>query len=790
MTFLSKLSRKKRKKGFALIATLFTVIVVFTLGSLVIAGYISQSRETRAKKQEIMASRLAKAGAELVLNYMSCNHENFGDSSSKEIWVVEDQNTGLPYKLEEYTDTGDPVILRQGNGIAEELKFNITRTWDDTNKLYSYDITILPDRVLTADGQYTGNIKVRLIQARFVPAGEPVGQSGQPHQYIIESIGRVFRSGDSTPVAQKKIEVRFREKSALDNLMFMQNHRAYDMVGNGVPPPNANDGTNNMAGIPKNLKANGSIVIDGNSNFASETAGNFQFFDIDGVEFLGSVSINQSTNLYPGGTTQADIDDMFKGGLLTDQPSMGLPRKDSYMSNDDNGDGSITLAETGNAIRLAQDDSGTHPNGDSFVKAYYVCGNNDGFSTPSGIIGHNTASDPSIWTGSYGVDTSNPYEDMSTNIPADIEFDGSGTKRAPGFATYIVELTDDSGVGRLTLKKKTAFTNQTVTLLNNVKLTQFKNGLLYIEGGNIDIKGQCNGKITIVTGEHPTREAYAYDVKVEGLASPVRQYSTIRKNMDVYPSNPEYWVPGKISNGKVEWVKPVYSKETSFNPGSDSNSEHIYLPYDSSQLPVQIDPATGTVTGSFHREGPFKVGGRWVWPSSDLIRNTVTNVTDGSQWTGMYRDTEREGNAIIGDDITYTDAPSNALGIIAKNYILLNADDVIASGHTLDVRAVLMSFDHSVQFDDVNLANKTTWLSQPNMDGTFNFTGSIISQYADVEGKTDGTGYTIQNLLWDSNLQNAMPPHFPHWDMTQMDDETIMEFVILSYQESGALKTN
>jgi hypothetical protein len=59
-----------------------------------------------------------------------------------------------------------------------------------------------------------------------------------------------------------------------------------------------------------------------------------------------------------------------------------------------------------------------------------------------------------------------------------------------------------------------------------------------------------------------------------------------------------------------------------------------------------------------------------------------------------------------------------------------------------------------------------------------------------VEGKLDGTGYTTQNLKWDPNLKNSMPPGFPSWDITQMDPKTVMEYIMLSYQDKGSLKVH
>jgi hypothetical protein len=769
-----------KRRGVALIATLFTVAVVLILGLSFLVLSISENRNSRLEKESAMALQLARSGAELMMNYMSCNRANFGDKQSKPIWVLEDQFTGLPCKLAEYPNPSDPLIFRETNDLAEELKFNVTRAWDEQKSAYFYDVTITPDRKLDPDGNYLGRIQLRVIQARFA--------QGQPQQFVLNSVGRIYRHGDSLPVAARQVEYRVREKAAMDNLMFMQNHRAYDMVGNGVPPPNASDGTNNASGIPAGYVARGSVVIDGGSDFAYETAGNYQFFSTDGVQFLGSVSINQADNLYPEGTSQEKIDSLFRGGILTGQPTVGLPHKEGYMNSDLDGNGSLTLSEQGRSAMMAMDSSGTNPKGEGYVKAFWKHGDNSGFTTPPGKIGHSRAPSPETWSGEYGADPEDPHDNMAVDVPADVEFDGTLANKNPGFATFLLELYDQDGTGMFTLKKITRYTNKEIILMKDVKISLLKNGILYFEGGNVDVKGTCNGQLTVVSAESPYREAFAYDVKLEGVAEPIRQYASIEQNMNVYPGSSNYWVPGKINNARIEWVRQAFSKTNDYDP-SLPNSDYIYLPYDDPRLPLRVDPATGNVSGEFPREGPYKIGGRWVWPGNDMIRHSVTNLTadDGGK-TGLFQNPEKEGNAILGGNLDYSVGGGNVLGIIAKNFILINDDSATAVNPIINIRAVLMSFDHSLQFDDVNLAGKSTWISTPGMRGRFNFIGSIISQYADVEGKIDGTGYTVQNFAWDTNLTNNLPPNFPHWDITMHDPQTIMDFVILSYQDKGSLK--
>jgi len=642
---------------------------------------------------------------------------------------------------------------------------------------YHYTIEVSPDRTFGTSGAYTGRIEIDLIQAIF--------KSGQPPQFVATATGTLFKAGSTKMVAARQVEVRFREKSALDNLLFVQNMRAWDMVGNGVAPPNANDGSNDSVGIPANYTANGSVVIDGNSEYATETSGNLRFFnpDSDNVHFYGQTSISQQQNYDSQGRPISEDTNgkIFQGGLMTGQTSVGLPEKNNFMSVDYNGNGSIATSEQGTAVTLAKDRTGTNPvTGQAYSKAYFRCGDNDGITgRAANEIGHSKATKPERWCGEYGLpNTAANISAMGQNIPADVEFDGLMLNSKPGFAKFIVEF---SSSGTVTVKKTTAYTKQTVTLLNNVRVDSFKNGMLYFEGGNVEVKNAQNnggfkGQLTVVSAEDSVREATSYAITT-AAGKTITQYSTEERNRSVYPNNPELWTPGKISGQQINSVVQQYS----------AGAGSIYVSYNSSSLPVRVDANTGNLTGSFDRVPPYYVGGKWVWPGESTIKNTIKNVAkEGGGYIGVFNDIEREGNVTIGGNLTYAGGGNNALGIIAKNYILLNSDNVSVNSPELTVNAVLMSFDHSVQFDDVNMSGKDSWISQPGMNGKFNFTGSNISQFADVEGKIDGTGYTSQSLTYDQNLKTTLPPNFPRWDFMKMSQDAVIEYVVLNYQDKGA----
>lgn len=781
MNFLKKLLRspKKKEKGIALVSTLFAIVIVFILGIGFLGIAMVESKTTRAEKEAVYALQVANSGAELVLNYLSIAGSGTNgsweyDGHSEYTICVKERNPGVNLK---------DGTLAEVDGT--KFNFRIERQWKsagtegETYGWWRYTFYITPDRKLDRDNMYLGKSTVGMKQKIF--------KMGQPVQFFLESTGEVYKSGDSTtvPLARRVVDVRFREKAALDYLNFTQNARAWDRAGLAEPPPEDGNSYNNSVVIDKNYTASGEFCVDGDSAHSNETSGNFNFKSTEDVSFYGSVDINKNGNMNGSSElTQENEAKVFKGELTKGNPSIGLPEYSSFMSKDLNGDGTISAAEKGNAVTLAEDTSSDGSN-KSYINGHFKCGDNQGFSGLSaGDIGHSKADNATVraqwYQGPNAADPNNPKDNMAVNLPADIEFDGNksgdGTSNThgskPGFAKFTVEFMKD---GKVKIYKTTAYTKQTVYLAGDsnsgVSIDRFKQGTVYFEGGNVEVKNAANnggvkGKLTIVSAEDPTREPTGYSGRLKSGAT----FSQSEYDSGV----------GKVA-GEINFVKQTYS------PSS------IYREYDNASFPVKIKPKNGggyDYEGEHSRaEGPWKVNGKWMWPGDPNITNTYAKDKEGK---GAFAGPEREGNVTIGGNLTYTSDGDNSLGIIAKNYLLLNTfDDNGNQLQTLNVNAVLMSFDHSLQFDDANMAGKSKFdFSKLIKDGKLNFLGSYIAQYADVEGNaSSGVGYLRQTLTYDQNLKTTMPPNFPKWDVYKMDPGIVVEYKILNYTDKGAVQT-
>ncbi|MFP4498483.1 MAG: hypothetical protein ACLFQV_09765, partial [Vulcanimicrobiota bacterium] len=667
-------------------------------------------------------------------------------------------------------------------------------------------------------------------------------------------IGDDISSGTIQPVATRQVEIRFRPRTPFEHAQFFQNHQAYDYAGNG-PRPNSTDGTSAAVYIPEEYKVRGDIRIDGNSEFATDTAGNMNFWDdgtgskfYDTVEFNGRVTINKNDNDFKVSGTQEQINGMFKGGIKKGEGSMGLPNEENFMTLPPiNETCTMSEADYGIAATLAQDNE-KQPGG---VQALFRCGDNDGWDTavgatkaaPAGEVGHNAAGSEEIskWKSEHGASDA---DKLDQDIVSDVEFDATMGNDKPGFAKFIVEFDQN---GDVTVKKRSAYTNRQAILLDKVKPEKFPNGILYFEGGNVEIKyyhAETNGSftaeadrtaaqrrqdavvkapITVVAAEHPVRQPFAFKVKTKN-GKTYTQYAdkTLNKQLidgDISPltgtTAPPTGsdTPGKVQlvpGDKITDVEPVYSET---NPSSSLYVGNTHSLFEAGNADLfKIDDGDTDPSNDKFNNLPVKdSNGNWKFPGEKYLVNkdTKDELISNENDIGTFGiDDTLEGNAIIGSDIEY-DNNEACLGVVAKNWVLLNPDEMknhdpnvgvpTDDDKTLDVRAVLMSFDHSIQLDDENLAHKSSHykdadfkdIYDPPKNMTFNFEGSMISEFSDVEGKTDGTGYTKQNFSWDSNLKHVLPPSFPTWDFVQIGQNNpaaLLEFVVLSYDDNAGSK--
>lgn len=195
---------------------------------------------------------------------------------------------------------------------------------------------------------------------------------------------------------------------------------------------------------------------------------------------------------------------------------------------------------------------------------------------------------------------------------------------------------------------------------------------------------------------------------------------------------------------------------------------------------IYADAARTYFTDNPHTKPPY---------TARQITGSPTADNTKKYWPPPPAEVEREGNVQITSDITYgaggSEAPS--LGLVSQNYILLNDKQ---GDNNLRVDGVLMSLEHSVQFDWDNQAGNPNHdkLMVEGVQRSFELNGSIIGGFLDVEGDSKKRGYYKQKFSHDDNLRFQLPPAFPRWDKTTSTATGVAwNWVIMNYVDKGTL---
>lgn len=573
--------------------------------------------------------------------------------------------TGAHWGLGTFNDGNSPVkesfhlnpTTGQGNlALGNAVRVKVTGNGATRDITFVDPTTAQPYKVLI-DGRTQAVVTVKMTEIRV---------ENQPSHYHIVSTANVQDlSGNS--LATRVVEGRVREQSALDFMHFIQNAKAWDVSGQS--PSDAK--TKNIVGMPEGYEEKGKIRVDGGGAVA-DTAGTLKFYgkgDTDQTrwKFDGDVTIagNKDSVEFADPGADKNLNNIFTGGLKASAQSLGLPQKNGY-----------------GAYARTKATSNASAN-NKFAAKFTIGGNSSNVGTS---------------TDGTGV--------PDVAVPA-------GNDARPSFAK--IEVTLDGN--NVTIRKVNGGASKQ---LYSGPATGINNGVIAVEGGNVEVKQGANpwtGRLTInaddvadrATPEDGSTKSYPLGGNTI-YADAARDYFT---------DNPH--------------VKPPYTaKQITGNPTADNSKKY------------------------------------WPPPAAEV---------------------EREGNVQITSDITYgaggAEAPS--LGLVSQNFVLLNDK---AGDNSLRVDAVLMSLEHSVQFDWDNQAGNPNHdkLIAEGVQRTFELNGSIIGGFLDVEGDSKKRGYYKQKFSHDDNLRYQLPPAFPRWDKTASTATGVAwNWVIMNYVDKGTL---
>lgn len=749
------ISRKKR--GVALVFALFTAALLVSMSATVVALSIRHGRDGSVANYSDQALQAANWGIEATINYMGVT-DNWEKNRTDGMYSLYSTSFHLKRTTVGRDGLGKTAKFfikdasSNGTGIGSQAYYGLnykTSTKVGEENWRTADTRIIefgdfasgannsnPYKIIYDDGTFA-MVSVAMTEIRY-----PI--TCQPSQYQLVAVSKVYASEtggkkgttanntkDGYLLATRVVEARVREQTAFDFMHYVQNAKAWDV--NGTDPAQC-VAAQNVVGMPFNYKENGRLRIDGGSSVPG-TAGNFNFFDTDGNG--RAIKDSQLWKFNGDVTIAGDRRNIsFSSGQGWDN------YKDKANSIFVNG-----LRDTAPSLGLPKSEDYCQYARDMAA---------DKWSTGKGskevniVIGGNSttvkSNDRTGIDDVYFVDNTYNYQDHSKTDSLDI---------TPRISKVQIVLDGDrikvKKVGGVNYEKSAYYPAYGGE--NGIAVSSIKNGILTVTGGNVEVVSaySSNGKpkpfkgnLTIVADVDASRETATND--------PNRDYARNNggKGGSIYSERARRLYEDEVNGGVAN--PPPYSQK---QLGLGSSNERCIVP-----VPVQV----------------------------------------GSEGKSSYKKTqqEREGNAIIASDIKYSDSGQPRLGIVAKNFVLLNEskqpddksniDDQLKN---LSVDAVLMSLDHSVQFDWDNWAWNPNHdkLMKTGLDRYFNLNGAIVSGFLDVEGDNQRRGYYNQQFKHDENLRYQLPPSMPRWDRTAgpTGRGVVWNWLILNYIDNGAL---
>jgi len=826
--------RNTKPKGVALAFALMTALLLMTLSTTVVGLSMRHARSGSESDYAQEALYAADWYLNASLDYMkvggiSVTHKNgysnpYTDSTTLQSLTygtnvlgrsdvsVEAIKLDTPEAAKEYgvNPGNDPKLVRFHQINGDPLVYFPS---EDVSEGYKVN-----DRFSVCD----------VVIEKNDPQTGAYGTRGTPGTYHLTIYSRVYdgSAADAVKAAQasgntsikdyptdgllatRVIDVIARNEGPMDYLHIIQDGRSWraqgiNLDGGGTSLFNnllANRGDSakvdkylknglNVCGFPINYRENGRMRIDGGTRMQKKNMGTIKDSKgkdvyIDGTaNFFGSQSDytirtrgfsseftqNESfkTMKFNGQTAENmkgdTLSNIYRGGVRDEETPIGLPQSGENSNWDENG----------KRIVKAYKDRETYQKFAKEKAQEQVPGTSGMYSAVFDIKGKvdKNAASSGVYVGS-----------VPDGVVPDVYSAGDGSDYRPSFAKIVVELGDSKGKttqNNVFIYKENAGKRQLIKAVNSTKIN---NGIISVTGGNVEVRSHNNeefdGDVTIVSDVEATREdsLNLYNVADNGdfsKKSGVKQPSSIRSRESIYSDIArtffekqeerlaEYKAdPSKIDrvatrtvNGKKEPILPPYTIKDldaglkKFGIKGDSDTVYTY--------------------------NKGKNAKAYVWP------------------TPTSEATEREGNVYITSDIKCKNSSGKrgTVGIVAKNYVSLNDKDVLkkskndASKQSLNIEAMLFSFDKSVQFDwnnDAGNSKEAFNALRKNADKReFNLTGCVVSSNLDIEGSEEGVGYLIQEERSNLSVDNPAP-YLPAYS------EGVGRWVIVSYTDTGS----
>lgn len=792
------ITRKPRvKKGVALIFALFTIAILFSISTTVVALSLHDSRATRVANYNDAALHAANWGIEAAINYMGQPGLNFNPS---------DPEVGATSQWVNWASTsfgtGRNLVLTDGvKNLALNNQVNVKVSSLSGTQLKKYFGLDYSGKILGEDRwqsdhdgrgsdsrlinfmNINGNYRLKLgngdnyAEVEVVCTEFRYPNSNQPSQYQLLSVAKVFADDgrvadkDRVPLATRVVEARVRESVACDFMHFIQNARSWDALGVNLGPSktaydreteSGRDIARSAVFLPEGYIETGRLRVDGyadndpEGNEVKRYLHNYKGTALDGkLAFFSPDGFKTNKYIFQGDVTTAQSSKNYeyrnrKGGEVKTFAQGNKSTKNLFNGSLRDGVTPLGLPQ----IETYYDDvNRTLNKGDGKTKMVFKIASSNSVNQASDIKASKTVGKcPDI------------AQAMTT-----VERDGkkvSVPSATPTFATVRVEIKGNevkvlkynSALTRINpINKEVEIDPNYVEVLKQRNISDIRAGIISVEGGNVEVVNVKEFNGSGLSNDYIDSSKTSGNGLLNGALTVVANVNTARDNS----------LNGRRGGSALysDKARQFYEKNPYVN----------VPPFSQQQLGI----------------GSSNVKSIWPTPANSAI--------------------EREGNVILASDIAYDSSFNKGtsklptLGVVAKNYVLLNDKSVNSrvkntpeKKNQLRIDAVLMSMDHSVQFDWNNMAANSTRNYQEliaNRDiknsksyRTFKLNGAIVSGFLDTEGDTNGRGYYDQKFSHDENLRYNLPPCFPRWDIGTFAGKGIFgDWMITAYEDKGAI---
>lgn len=730
-----------------LVMALWVTGALATLALLFVVMILDDSRGSRQSAWQVMSAEGAEWGVETCLSYMG-RGGNWQAAFDEERLIFFDLlNADQPNGQEHLSAASGQqssihVQVEAGDGADSALR-----------TLRLVDPSLPQGAVLQIDSDMLAKVAVEVR-----PVTTPLASygPGQAPQYLLSSRCELFRridlqqGGEWTPVAVSQLEAQVRPEVETTALFHVQNLRSWDVPGGGIGNPNLAD----KIIIPSVYKSAGSVKVTGtdpneSGSAWSAQAGNLRFQDPTSSEmvFQGQLSVNQLNNLDLAGNSVSGANaENFPGGVVFGADFLPFPSTERFLSEDSNGDGQLDMSTSAGlsgelgllASAALETDAPETPHGES-VSGYYRVGKE--------LVVEAHQRNPRLPSQTSTIPLA--QQDYRPPIPeVEVRLKEGGFIEVNFWETTAGDGGFTSQAGNLNSVASLELGSAGGPLGQSFHVDQLKNGLLYIEGGQV-----------VVHSELESGEAAEFEGRLQIVAAE----DAVRRGQV------------KRGNGTQTYAN---SAQSLYHPAVKQ-----YMDWQVSRMALPSDDPNHLPAAQF--QSPPYTAGQLRQASQaggvSVSLSDLASVSDSSPyWMNPSAAAEPEGNLVVAGDILKKEGTNSLIGLTAENYLLLN-DRTIgqkAKPNELEVQGVLTSFEHSLQFDWTNLSNNRVpgayaQSTSTGFDGKIVLQGSMLAPFSDVEGDGRGRGYPRQEFRHDSELARWSPPFQPRTLLSEYPNDQI-----------------